>query len=361
MSKSSYNDINKKLNSAYADSAKESMENAAQEVWDIVNPNADTNDIVDSDICIDGSWQKRGHHSLNGVVTGISRENKKVFNVQVFSRFCHSCSKWESQKGTPEYEKWKVAHTCSKNHSGSAGSMESKGAINIFSKLIEKYNLRYVHYIGDGDTESYKKVVGAKLYGDFTPQKLECVGHVQKRLGARLRKLRNEKKHEILSDRKKISGKGRLTDKITNKIQNCYGMAIRQNPGQLHEMKKGIGVVLWHCSDIQDLEVRHQFCPKSNHSWCKYQSDKKTGMSIYKPSTSLPVAIKREIQTVFQDLSSDELLSRCLEDTTQNPNEAFNQFVWQRCPKQTFVSKQVLQSGVYSLVLTYNIMMVLYH
>ena len=76
-SKSSY-DINKKLNSAYTDSAKESMENAAQEVRDIVNPNADTNDVVDSDICIDGSWQKRGHNSLNGVVTGISRENKKM-------------------------------------------------------------------------------------------------------------------------------------------------------------------------------------------------------------------------------------------------------------------------------------------
>ena len=77
-------------------------------------------------------------------------------------------------------------------------------------------------------------------------------------------------------------------------------------------------------------------------------------MSTYKPSTSLPASIKREIQKMFQDLSSDELLSRCLEGTTQNPNEAFNQLVWQRCPKQTFVSKNVLESGVYSSVLTYN-------
>ena len=43
-----------------------------------------------------------------------------------------------------------------------------------------------------------------------------------------------------------------------------------------------------------------------------------------------------------------------MEGTAQNPNEAFNQFVWQRCPKQTFLSKQVLESGVYSSVLTYN-------
>ena len=37
----------------------------------------------------------------------------------------------------------------------------SKDAINIFSNSIEKYTLRYVHYIHDGDTESYKKVVDA--------------------------------------------------------------------------------------------------------------------------------------------------------------------------------------------------------
>ena len=207
LSKSSYKNINKKLNSAYADSAKVSMKNAAQEIRDVVNPNADTNDVVDTDIFIDGFWQKRGLNSLKVVVTGISRENEKVLDVQVFSRFCHSFSKWESQKGIPEYQKWKITHTCIKNHTGSAVSMESKGAINIFSNSVEKYNLKYVHYVGDVGTESFKEVVDAKLYGDFTPQKLECVGHVEKRLGTRLRKLRNENKYEILADRKKFQEK----------------------------------------------------------------------------------------------------------------------------------------------------------
>ena len=185
------------------------------------------------------------------------------------------------------------SHTCSKNHNGSAGSMESKGAINIFSNSIEKYNLWYVHYIGDGDIASYKKVADSKFYGDFTLEKLECVGHVQKRLGTRLRKLRTGKKHEMLSDGKKSSRKGRLADKIINEMENYYGMSIQQNPEQLHEMKKGIGAVLSHCSDIQDLEARHQFCPKSIHSWCKYQSDKIIGMSTYRFSTTLPFAIKQ--------------------------------------------------------------------
>ena len=33
------------------------------------------------------------------------------------------------------------------------------------------------------------------------------------------------------------------------------------------------------------------------------------------------------MQKAFQDLNSDELLPRCLEGTTQNPNDVFNQFV----------------------------------
>ena len=53
------------------------IKNAAQEVRDIVNPNADTNDVVDSDICIHVSWQKSGHNSLNGVVTGIHIQRKQ--------------------------------------------------------------------------------------------------------------------------------------------------------------------------------------------------------------------------------------------------------------------------------------------
>ena len=44
--------------------------------------------------------------------------------------------------------------------------------------------MRYSHYFGDGDTESFKKVVDSKPYGDdLKPIKLECVGQVQKRLG----------------------------------------------------------------------------------------------------------------------------------------------------------------------------------
>ena len=202
------------------------MKKASIEVRNIVNVNGNETEIIDSDICIDGSWQERGYSSLSGVVTGISREKKKVLDVQIFSKFCHACSRWENRKGTPEYDTWKLTHVCSRNHVGSSGSMEAAGAVKMFSQSLEKYNLRFGHYIGDGDTDSFTKVVASKPYGDFIPKKLECVGHAQKRLGTRLRNLRKEKKNDKLSDGKKIGGKGRLTDKMINRMQNYYGMAI---------------------------------------------------------------------------------------------------------------------------------------
>ena len=96
---------------------------------------------------------------------------------------------------TEEYIFWKVNHgkDCEINHFQSSGAMESAGAQSFFHWSVDKYNIRYAHYIGDDDAESFKKVLESKPYGDnLIPCKLKCVGHVQKRLGTRLRKLRND-------------------------------------------------------------------------------------------------------------------------------------------------------------------------
>ena len=91
----------------------------------------------------------------------------------------------------------------------------------------------------------------------MTVQKLEFVGHFQKYVGARLRKLKSENKGK-LSDGKLLSGKDRLTEKVINKLQNYFGIAIRQSTGTtVFELKKAIGVVLYHCTDFTEDETRH--------------------------------------------------------------------------------------------------------
>jgi len=114
-------------------------------------------------------------------------------------------------KYTDEYTKWKAAHVCNMNHEKSSGAMEGVGAIEIFRRSIANYGLIYHEYLGDGDTSSFKEVVESKPYDHvgIVPTKLECVGHVQKRLGTRLR----NKVKEMKGTKTPLSGKEKLTER----------------------------------------------------------------------------------------------------------------------------------------------------
>ena len=60
------------------------------------------NEIGICQCSFDDSWQKRGHSSLNGVVTAIS--NGKCVDHQILSEYCKGCQVCEMKKGTWEYE-----------------------------------------------------------------------------------------------------------------------------------------------------------------------------------------------------------------------------------------------------------------
>ena len=48
--------------------------------------------IVDTEVSVDGSWQRRGFSSLNGVFTVISMEVGKILDSKPMSRSCKACS-----------------------------------------------------------------------------------------------------------------------------------------------------------------------------------------------------------------------------------------------------------------------------
>ena len=118
----------------------------------------------------------------------------------------------------------------------------SKVAVRIFKRSQNIYNVRYKTYIGDGDSSSFQSVVDAKPYKDLTPVKAECTGHIQKRVGSRLRRLKGNTKGN-LSDGIPLGGAGWLTLKVINTLQNAMGIAIRQNIGSLYPVKKSIGAL----------------------------------------------------------------------------------------------------------------------
>ena len=355
-----YQRINSKLMGAYKAVAEESMTKAGQDVFSEAEKTADGEGLCR--VSLDGSWQRRGHASLNGLVTTVS--NGKCIDADVMTKFCRGCAMWQKKKGTPAYNRWKAEHVCVINHTKSSGAMEGAGAVRMFERSIEKHNLIYNEYLGDGDTSSFKEVVDAEPYKkkSIKPKKKECVGHVQKRLGTRLRKVvksyRREKKvmkkGKMVTQIIKLSGKGKLTDTIINSMQNYYGLAIRRNLENVYAMKKAVGAVLFHCTEFESPEQRHKFCPTGPDTWCKWQLDKLNGTNVYKPRTGIPKWIHDVIYPIFVELRDDTLLSKCLHGQTQNPNEALNQIIWAKVPKSVFVGRGVLEMGVNSAIIEFN-------
>ncbi len=85
------------------------------------------------------------------------------------------------------------------------------------------YEVRYEQYIGDGDCKTLNSILQLEPYGKtFLVSKIECIGHIQKRIGSRLRRRKQEMKGKKLSDGKTLSGKGRLTDELLNKLTIYY-------------------------------------------------------------------------------------------------------------------------------------------
>lgn len=60
---------------------------------------------------------------------------------------------------------------------------------------------------------THSELVESAVYDDKKIAKLECVGHVQKRIGSRLRSLKKQIGKTRLKYGKHIGGKGRLTER----------------------------------------------------------------------------------------------------------------------------------------------------
>ncbi|GFT50909.1 uncharacterized protein TNCV_1195111, partial [Trichonephila clavipes] len=244
------------LNNATEKVAKVSMALAAAETLSFNNGNPHV------PVAIDGTWQKMGHTSLNGVVTAVSVDTGKVVDAEILSRKC-SC----------HFNGNLYSDECSANYLGNSGVMEVEGALRIFNRSEVLHNLRCTQYLGDGNSKAYKAVLESKPYKDVNIEKLECVGHVEKRMGTRLSALKLKLKGKKLEDKKSLGGRNRLTDAEIDKLQRYYGLAIRNNSGNLSAMKQAIWAIFFHKIST-DLNPQHGLCPLGDDSWCGYNRSK---------------------------------------------------------------------------------------
>ena len=106
--------------------------------------------------------------------------------------------------------------------------------------------------------------------------------------------------------------------------------------------------------EATSLEERDQFYPKTELSWCKYQSDMVNGTSTYKHKPGIHTTLRKLLIPVFKNLSINELLSTCLHGKTQNNNKSLNSIISKRCPKYIFAGCTTLSMGVSSAVINFN-------
>ncbi|GFS96102.1 uncharacterized protein TNCV_3309191 [Trichonephila clavipes] len=137
-----FNEKESGLDAAIETVATVSMQTVAKEAKDV-------NGHSEIPVAIDGTWQKRGHTSLNGAVIATSVDTGKVLDASILSRFCKCPNKTHNEN-------------CKANHFGNR-SMEVSGAMEIFQRL---HGLRCTKFLGDGDSRAYKTVNEMQPYGD---------------------------------------------------------------------------------------------------------------------------------------------------------------------------------------------------
>lgn len=339
-----YDTVVKQIHTAAESVCKISMENAVKEEQKLT---AEMGKGPGLTVSGDGTWRKRGFSSRYGVSTIIGYYSGKVIDVIIKSSYCKACEYWSKNLGTIEFELWKEDHNeeCAANHEGSAGKMEVDSIVEIFSRSMEKYNVRYANYIGDGDSKTYKGIVDADPYKEKVVKK-ECIGHVQKRMGTRLRKLKKEKRG--------LGGKGKLTDKLINELTVYYGLAIRRFSHSKDEMKKAIWATFMHKIST-DENPQHDNCPPGIDSWCPWQISKSMGnLDEYEHKNALPQIVQDAIRPIYEDLTADDLLERCEGGFTQNNNESVNSVIWSMAPKTNSSGANIIQIATYIATSTFN-------
>ena len=141
-------------------------------------------------VVVDGGWSKRSHkHSYNaksgvGVIFGAA--TKKLLFIGVRNKYCSVCAiSNHSNSPTP-------SHQCFKNWNGTSCAMESDIIVEGFQLSEQMHGVRYMWFIGDGDSSVYHAVVtNVPSYGRHV-QKVECANHAVKCYRNRLEALCKE-------------------------------------------------------------------------------------------------------------------------------------------------------------------------
>ncbi|XP_046588571.1 uncharacterized protein LOC124293108 [Neodiprion lecontei] len=140
-------------------------------------------------------------------------------------------------------------------------------------------------------------------------------------------------------------------DKVVKKLSKYYGLSIQRNVNSVENMKKEIMATLYHIFSTKE-KPNHEYCPTGPESWCKWQKAIALGKNpkLKDFSPLLHESIQEHLLPIYQDLTRDDLLKRCLGGHTQNANESFNSTIWRLAPKHLHSGLKIVEISAYIAV-----------
>ena len=142
-----------------------------------------------------------------------------------------------------------------------------------------------------------------------------------------------------------------LTIKLMKELSTNYGLAIQRHPDSVEEMRREIWAGYYHKIST-DEKPQHSYC---SDSWCKYKKAvRDKTVKSFKHPPALAQDVQEILKPIYEDLTKQELLERCLGGNTQNNNESFNNCVWAMAPKQVFSRKIIVQIACQTAACIFN-------
>ncbi|CAF1513551.1 unnamed protein product [Rotaria sordida] len=361
----------------------------------------DIDSVLNVYVSIDGTWKRRGHISNYGIVFLIHVETGYCIDYEVLSLRCETCDVKKSQLTAKQIESWFKSHklSCSKNYDGTSKGMEAEGASRIFRRSLSK-SLRYKWLVCDGDSSTYDRVKNIYIEQETADEDntdddpaqhdnelntgfqemisgVTLTAHDRKKMktdgtfgttGKSQQPKEAGRVRKTLVDGKPFGGSvGRMTDATMHKMSEMYGLAIRQgaDEGQdlgededeiVDRLQKKCLAAFHHLIVHENKEDQHYYCPDGALSWCSYKRDQvinKNEDEIKNKNRLDPVFLEL-LQKMINDLTSKELLSRCVRGLTQNSNESLNSVVWSILSKSKYHGFSSIQGAAAAATVYFN-------
>ncbi len=249
VTKASFISTERNIGEIWKQNLIESMAEAGREEKRIAEEIGSYNEGVPAiTVIVDGGWSKRSHkHSYNansGVAIIIGKETSKLLYIGVRNKYCHACARNIS----PD------KHACFRNWDKSSSEMETDIILEGFLEAEKVHGVRYIHFIGDGDSSVHPTLIQNVPGWGHAIKKLECANHACKCYRGALERL--------VQENPSYKGTGGLTLKTRKRLVSAARAAIRMRSTEsdaLISLKRDLQNGPRHCFGFHD-DCSPDFC-----------------------------------------------------------------------------------------------------